>query len=79
MEKTMPYKFEEGEAAWEQGVPLSANPYPQRSGDAAEWRAGWHYAADCAHFEKLARESDEDERLDDPRRGQAAFLNRKFG
>jgi hypothetical protein len=76
------YKFEEGEEAWERGIPLAANPHPQRSGDAAEWRAGWHYAADCAREDRwLPCESDgvsEDERLDDPRHGQADYLNRRF-
>jgi len=73
------YKFEEGEHAWEMSVPLADCPYAQRSGEAAEWRAGWHYAADCEAEAPAVREQTGDERLDDPRHGQASYLNRRTG
>jgi len=70
------YKFEEGEHAWERGIAVDACPYPQRSGDAAEWRAGWYYASDCEAETPVVKVRTEDERLDDPRHGQAAHLNK---
>ncbi|MEM1043857.1 MAG: hypothetical protein AAGI91_14665 [Bacteroidota bacterium] len=36
-----PDAYAEGAAAFHSGAPLSANPYPQNSGEHAAWRFGY--------------------------------------
>lgn len=66
--------FDEGELDYQDGIELDACPYPMDSQAGLNWTAGWESAQH--EDEQAGIDEAEDRRLDDPRHGQAADLNK---
>ena len=64
--------FDDGYAAYCDGVADDECPYERKSSAAEEWLDGWKHAA-----EEIGPDTSDDA-YNDPRRGLTAELNRKF-
>lgn len=58
-----PAKFEEGENAFNDGLPIASNPYPWGTLDQVSWARGWKHA-ETAKRKKFSPQ-DRDEEDDD--------------
>lgn len=63
--------FEAGERAFEEGDAITACPHEEGTAAYADWCSGWEFA------EFLHSTDHEDQRLDDPRHGQADYINQE--
>ena len=69
--------YREGMRAFEEEIGIEECPYDSQSTFGILWTTGWESMAGLAEIE--AERQMEDQRLDDPRHGQAAGINRNRG